>query len=47
MEELMKVYKKGGFIITKIHCDKKICKVKDPFLAKQDPKIKMNYAAEQ
>ena len=41
------VYKKGGFNITDIHCDDEFCKVIDPFLAKQDLKIKINYAAAQ
>ena len=47
IDELMAVYKKGGFKITKIHCDNEFWKVMDPFLAKKDPTIKINYAALQ
>ena len=47
MDKLLEFYKKGGFNITDIHCDNEFCKVMDPFLAKQDPKIKINYTAIQ
>ena len=47
MDKLVSIYKKGGFNITEIHCDNEFCKVMDPFLVKQDPPIKMNYAAAQ
>jgi demethoxyubiquinone hydroxylase (CLK1/Coq7/Cat5 family) len=47
MDELLAVYKKGGFKITEIHCDNEFCKGMEVFLAKQDPRIKMNYAAAQ
>ena len=47
MNELREVYKRGDFNITKIHCDNEFSKVMDPFLAKQDPQIKMNYVEAQ
>ena len=47
MYKLLEVYKKGGLNITKIHCDNKFCKVMDPFLAKKDLAIKMNYVSAQ
>jgi hypothetical protein len=47
MEELVTVYKKGGFNITDIHCDNEFHKVMDPFLAGQTPPIEMNYASAQ
>jgi hypothetical protein len=46
-DELLGVYKKGGFNITEVHCNNEFCKVMDPLLARQDPPIKMNYAAGQ
>ena len=46
-EELLAVYRKGGFNITKTHCNNDFRKVMDPFLAKKYPTIKMNYAAAQ
>jgi hypothetical protein len=47
MDKLLAVYKRGGFNITKIHCDNEFCKVMNPLSARQDPPIKMNYAAVQ
>jgi hypothetical protein len=47
MNELVTVYKKGGFKITDIHCDNEFRKAMDPFLAGQTPPIKMNYASAQ
>ena len=47
MDELLGVYKRGGFNITEIHCDNEFRKVMDPFSVRQDPLIKMNYAAAQ
>ena len=47
MDELLEVYKKGGFNITEVHFGNEFRKVMDQFLAKQDPTIKMNYAAAQ
>jgi hypothetical protein len=47
MEELVAVYKRGGFNITDIHCDNEFRKVMDPFSAGQTPPIKMNYVAAQ
>ena len=47
MDKIPAVYNKGGFNITDIHCDNEFCKVMDPFMAKQYPTIKMNYAAAQ
>ena len=47
IDKLLAVYKKGGFNITEIHYDNDYRKVTDPFMAKQDLKIKINYAAVQ
>jgi hypothetical protein len=47
MDELLAIYKRGGFDITEIHCDNEFCKVMDPVSARQDPPITMNYAAAQ
>jgi hypothetical protein len=47
MDELVTVYKKGGFRITDIHCDNAFRKAMDPFSAGQAPPIKMNYASAQ
>ena len=45
MKELYTLYKQGGFTIIEIHCDNEFHKAMDNFAAKQDPVIKMNYAA--
>jgi hypothetical protein len=47
MDELTAVYKRGGFTISEIHCDNEFRKVMDPFSARQNPPIKMNYASAQ
>ena len=43
MDGILSVYKRGVFNITKIHCDSEFRKVMDPFLARQDLLIKINY----
>jgi hypothetical protein len=45
--ELLAVYKRGEFNITEIHCDNEFRKVMDPLSVRQNPPIKMNYAAAQ
>ena len=45
--KLLALYKRGFLNITDIHCDNEFCEVMNPFLEKQDPLIKMNYAAAQ
>jgi hypothetical protein len=47
MNELLALYKRGGFTISEIHSDNEFCKVMDPLSARQDPPISMNYAAAQ
>jgi hypothetical protein len=47
MDELLAIYKRGGFKITDIHCDNEFRKAMDPFSAGQAPPIKMNYASAQ
>jgi hypothetical protein len=47
MDELLALYKRGGFTISTIHCDNEFHKVMDPLSARQDPPITMNYAATQ
>jgi hypothetical protein len=47
IDELLALYKRGGFTISEIHCDNEFRKVMDPLSARQDPPIKMNYAAAQ
>jgi hypothetical protein len=47
MDKLLVLYKRGGFTISKIHCNNEFRKVMDPLLARQDPPITMNYAAAQ
>jgi hypothetical protein len=47
IDELLAVYKKGGFTITEIHCDNEFRKVMDPVSARQDRPIRMNYASAQ
>ena len=41
IDELLAVYKKGGFTISEIHCDNEFRKVMDPLSARQDPPIKI------
>jgi hypothetical protein len=47
MDELVTVYKKGGFKIPDIHYGNEFRKAMDPFSAGQAPPIKMNYASVQ
>jgi hypothetical protein len=47
MDELLTIYKRGGFKITDIHCDNEFRKAMDPFSARQEPPIKMNYTSAQ
>jgi hypothetical protein len=47
LDEIVRLYKHGQFQITEIHCDNEFHKVMDPFSAKQDPTITVNYAAAQ
>jgi hypothetical protein len=47
MKELVETYKRGGFIITNIHCDNELHKAMDPFSVSQTPPLKMNYVAAQ
>jgi hypothetical protein len=47
MDDLLALYKRGGFTISTIHCDNEFCKVLDQLSARQDPPIMMNYAAAQ
>jgi hypothetical protein len=47
MDELLAIYKRGGFKITNIHCDNEFRKAMDPFSARQEPTIKMSYASAQ
>jgi hypothetical protein len=44
LDEIMCIYKRGQFQVTEIHCDNEFHKLLDPFSAKQDPIIKVNYA---
>jgi hypothetical protein len=41
LDEIMRIYKRGQFQVTGIHCDNEFHKVMDPFTAKQDPIIKV------
>ena len=45
MQEVYDIYKQGGFTVTEIHCDNEFHKAMDNFAARQDPPIKINYAA--
>jgi hypothetical protein len=47
LDEIVRLYKHGQFQITEIHCDNEFHKVMDPFSVKQDPPIRVNYAAAQ
>ena len=47
LDEIMAIYNRGLFTITEIHCDNEFHKVLDPYSAKQNPQIRMNYAAAQ
>jgi hypothetical protein len=47
LEEIIRLYKHGQFQVTEIHCDNEFHKVMDPFSARQDPTITVNYAAAQ
>jgi hypothetical protein len=47
MDELLALYKRGGFTISAIHCNNEFRKVMDPLSARQDLPITMNYAATQ
>jgi hypothetical protein len=39
----MRIYKREQFQVTEIHCDNEFHKLMDPFAAKQNPIIKVNY----
>jgi hypothetical protein len=47
LEEIIRLYKHGQFQVTAIHCDNEFHKVLDPFSARQNPTITVNYAAAQ
>jgi hypothetical protein len=47
MDELLALYKRGGFTISAIHCNNKFRKVMNPLSARQDPPITINYAGAQ
>jgi hypothetical protein len=47
LDGIVHLYKHCQFQISEIHCDNEFHKVMDPFSAKQDPTIKVNYAAAQ
>jgi hypothetical protein len=47
MDELMAIYKRGQFTINAVHCDNEFHKLMDPYSAKQDPPITVNYASAQ
>ena len=47
LDEILAVYKRGGFNVTKMHCNIEFLKVMVPFLVWKDPPIKMRYAAAQ
>jgi hypothetical protein len=44
LDEVLRTYKRAQFQVTEIHCDNEFHKLMDPFAAKQDPIIKVNYA---
>jgi hypothetical protein len=44
LDEVMRIYKRGQFQVTEIHCDNEFHKLMDPFAAKQNPIVKINYA---
>jgi hypothetical protein len=43
LDEVMRTNKRGQFQVTEIHCNNEFHKLMDPFAAKQDPVIKVNY----
>jgi hypothetical protein len=43
MDELMAVYRRGQFTVNEVHCNNEFHKLMDPYFAKQDPPITMNY----
>ncbi len=47
MDQIMAVYKRGHFTVNEVHCDNEFHKLMDPYSAKQDPPISMNYASAQ
>jgi hypothetical protein len=47
MDEIKTLYKRRGFNIVEINCNYEFHKAMDDYLSKQDPPIKMNYAAAQ
>jgi hypothetical protein len=47
LDAIVRLYKYGQFQVTEIHCDNEFHKVMDPFSVKQDPHIRVNYAAAQ
>jgi hypothetical protein len=44
LDEVLRTYKRAQFQVPEIHCDNEFHKLMDPFAAKQDPIIKVNYA---
>jgi hypothetical protein len=44
LDEVIRTYKIAQIQVTEIHCDNKFHKLMDPFAAKQNPIIKVNYA---
>lgn len=45
IDEILAVYKRGGFIVKEIHCDNEFHSVLDSFAAHQNPPISVKYAA--
>jgi hypothetical protein len=44
LDEVLHTYKRAQFQVTEIHCDNEFHKLMYPFVAKQNPIIKVNYA---
>eukprot|EP00957_Ditylum_brightwellii_P178563 13601742-Ditylum_brightwellii.AAC.1 len=47
LDEIKALYDRGGFIITKIHCDNEFYKTMNSFAPKHDPPIKVDFASAQ
>jgi hypothetical protein len=43
LDRVIRAYRRAQFQMTEIHCDNEFHKLMDPFAAKQDPIIKVNY----
>ena len=47
MDEIIAMYRRGGFVVTKVNCDNEFRKAFEGYAEKQSPPIKVSYSAAQ